>query len=113
MTKRVYKGSDLKLNIKLRDKDGTPCRANDVTYFSIKFYTKSIFSAIECKYGEGIYTGIIAGTTVDTAILNSADLDLLDRGLIKYTYHIQVVNSSFEDGVYNEIVEGSTSIYLT
>jgi hypothetical protein len=112
MTQRIYKGSDVKLNISLIDKTGNPYRVNDVTYFSIKFYTKSIESSIECKYENETYTGIVAGETQDSAILNSAELDQLERGLLKYSYHIQVANASFTDGIYNEIVEGTTSIYL-
>ena len=112
MTQRIFKGSDVKLNISLLDKSGNPYRVGDVSFFSIKFYTKNIESSIECKYDVGVYTGIVAGETVDSAILNSAELDLLDRGQLKYTYHIQVSNTSFTDGIYNEIVEGTTPIYL-
>lgn len=111
MTQRVYKGSDLKLNIKLIDKNGIPYRVSEVSNFSIKFYTSDISSAIECTYGAET-SGILQGVSVDSAILNSVDLDNLQRGLLRYTYHIQVENSSFQDGLYDEIVEGTTSIYL-
>lgn len=112
MAQRLNKNSDAILNIKLVDKAGNAFRVKDVNAFSIKIYTTDPETFIECKYQDSIYNGIIEGESTDRVILNSSDLITLEKGIIKYIYHIKVNNDNFNDGVYNEVIEGTTNIYL-
>lgn len=113
MIQKLYKGSDAIIKIKLTDKLGVPFRICNVNKFSLKFYTTDPNKYVECTYENSIYNGILAGEAEDSAILNANDLNILDRGIIKYIYTIQVNNDVFDDGIYDEIMEGSTNIYLT
>jgi|SRR3989339_600706 len=112
MAQKLNRNSDAILNIKVVDKDGNPFRVRDVNVFSIKLFTTDPAVNIECIYLDSVYTGIIEGETADSLILNSSDINKLEQGILKYIYHIQVNNEVFNDGIYNEVIEGSTNIYL-
>jgi hypothetical protein len=112
MAQKLNRNSDAILNIKLVDKAGTQFRVKDVNVFSIKIFTTNPEVNIECKYQDSVYTGIIEGETTDSLILNASDINKFEKGILKYTYHIQVNNELFNDGIYNEVIEGSTNIYL-
>jgi len=109
---KIFKGSDLLFDVRLVDATGTPYRIKDTAGFSIKFYTSDPADYIECKYENGVYSGIIEGETIDSMFVNSTDLERLKEGLINYIYMLKVLNPVFSDGTYDETVTGQTNLYL-
>lgn len=109
---KIFKGSDLLFDVKLTDANGIYYRIKDTVGFSIKFYTSDTTDFIECKYEDGVYSGIIEGETIDSMFINSTDLENLKEGLINYIYILRVSNPVFEDGIYDETVTGQTNLFL-
>lgn len=112
VTQRVYRGSDLIIDLTLKDKNGNWYRVADIYGFDIKFYTTDKAVFIECSKEDETYSGIVSSTDTDEAVINSSDLDKLSDGLIHYIYHIKIANTSFNDGYYDEYVTGETPFYL-
>lgn len=113
MVQKIYKGSDLIIDLTLKDRSGNTYRVTDVMEFVIKFYTTDPTVNIECsKLPNEQYDNIIKKETTDSAVLNSSCLDRLDDGLLHYEYHIKVMDSSFDDNIYDEIVTGETNLFL-
>ena len=109
---KIFKGSDLLFDVKLVDANGIPYRIKDTAGFSIKFFTSDPIVFIECKYENGVYSGIVEGETIDSMFINSTDLDSLQEGLINYIYTLKVLNPVFSDGIYDETITGQTNLYL-
>ena len=109
---KIFKGSDLLFDVKLVDANGIPYRIKDTAGFSIKFFTSNPADFIECKYENGVYSGIVEGETIDSMFINSTDLDSLQEGLINYIYTLKVLNPVFSDGIYDETITGQTNLYL-
>lgn len=109
---KIFKGNDLLFDVKLTDANGIYYRIKDTVGFSIKFYTSDPTDFIECKYEDGVYSGIIEGETIDSMFINSTDLENLKEGLINYIYVLRVSNPVFEDGIYDETVTGQTNLFL-
>lgn len=109
---RVYKGTDLKIALILKDAEGNPYRINKANEFIIKFFTTDPEVYVEASYYAGEYTGIIEGEEYDYVIINSTDLDKLEDGLLNYVYNIRFANIDFEDGFYDEVVKGETNLFL-
>ena len=109
---KIFKGSDLLFDVRLVDATGTPYRIKDTAGFSIKFYTSDPANYIECKYENGVYSGIIEGETIDSMFINSTDLERLQEGLISYIYTMKFINQIFSDGTYDEKITGQTNLYL-
>lgn len=112
MTKKVYKGTDLQIQLILKDAEGNPYRINKTNEFIIKFFTTDPEVYVEASYSAGEYTGIIEGEEYDYVVINSTDLDKLEDGLLNYVYNIRFANIDFEDGFYDEVVKGETNLFL-
>ncbi len=113
MIQKVYKGSDLIIDLALKDRSGNTYRVTDVMGFVIKFYTTDPMVNVECsKLPNEQYFNIIKNESTDSAVLNSSDLNKLNDGLLHYEYHIRVMDSSFDDNIYDEIVTGETNLFL-
>nr|DAD94588.1 MAG TPA: hypothetical protein [Siphoviridae sp. ctREU2] len=112
MIQKVYKGSDIMIALSLKDAEGTPYRIDTTNGFTIRFFTTDPDTYIEGSYSGGKYTGIIAEEDTDYIALNALDLEKIEDGLLSYVYHIKVINASFKDGYYDEVVKGQTNLYL-
>lgn len=112
MIQKVYKGSDLMIELSLKDAEGTPYRIGTTSEFTIRFFTTDPDTYIEGSYSTGEYTGIIAEEDTDYIALNALDLENLEDGVLSYVYHIKIANSSFKDGFYDEVVKKQTNLYL-
>ena len=112
MIQKVYKGSDLMIELSLKDAEGTPYRINTTNGFSIKFFTTNPSNSIEGHYMAGEYSDIIEGDITDYMALNADDLEELDDGILNYVYTIRTANSDFKDGFYDETVKGQTDLYI-
>lgn len=112
MIQKVFKGSDILIELVLKDVNGIPFRVSATNEFSIKFFTTNPNVFIEGCYIGDKYTDIIAGDEVDYIALNAIDLDKLEDGILNYIYTIRTVNLDFKDGFYDEVVKGQTSFYL-
>ncbi len=109
---KIFKGSDLLFDLKLTDANGELFRIKTLKEFNIIFYTTTKDISIECSYVDSVYTGIIEGDEIDSVVLNSSDLALMEDGILKYTYQLKVDNSKFSDNTYDETVTIQTTIYL-
>ena len=107
MIQKVYKGSDIMIALSLKDAEGTPYRIDITNEFTIRFFTTD-----PDTYIEGSYSGIIAEEDTDYIALNALDLEKLEDGVLSYVYNIRIVNTSFKDGFYDEVVKGQTNLYL-
>lgn len=112
MIQKIYKGSDIMIALSLKDAEGTPYRIDTTNEFTIKFFTTDPDTYIEGTYSSGKYTGIIAEEDADYIALNALDLEKLEDGVLSYVYNIRIVNTSFKDGFYDEVVKGQTNLYL-
>lgn len=112
MIQKVYKGSDIMVALSLKDAEGTPYRIDTTNEFTISFFTTDPDTYIEGSYSGGKYIGIIAEEDADYIALNALDLEKLEDGVLSYVYNIRIVNTSFKDGFYDEVVKGQTNLYL-
>lgn len=112
MIQKVYKGSDLLIELLLKDVEGTPYRVSTTNEFSIKFFTTNPDIFIEGHYSNNEYKGIITDENADYVPLNAVDLEKLEDGVLNYIYTIKTVNADFEDGFYNEVLKSQTNLYL-
>lgn len=112
MVQKIYKGSDILIDLVLKDVNGTPFRISATNEFNIKFFTTNPEVYIKGSYVGDEYTGIITGKTVDYMALNAIDLEKLEDGVLNYIYTVRTVNTDFKDGFYDEIVKGQTNFYL-
>lgn len=112
MIQKVYKGSDLLIELLLKDAEGTPYRVSTTNEFSIKFFTTNPDIFIEGHYSNNEYKGIITDENADYVPLNAVDLEKLEDGVLNYIYTIKTVNTDFEDGFYNEVFKNQTNLYL-
>ena len=113
-TQKIFKGSDIQLNLNIRDKTNNVLRVSDLDEYTIKLFTKSgnTFCSGSWIKSTGTLTNIIITDTADILFINASDLATLEEGLIYYQYHIKSVNSDYEDGYFDEVVEGETKFYL-
>lgn len=112
MIQKIYKGSDVLIELALKDMEGTAYRLDSVTRFNIKFFTTNPETYIEASYENGEYNGIQNEEDADYVVLNATDLDKLEDGIIHYTYSVRIVNGSFDDGFYDEVVTDESNLYL-
>lgn len=112
MVQKIYKGSDILIDLVLKDVNDTPFRISATNEFNIKFFTTNPDIFIESSYSINKYTGIIAGEYIDYIALNAIDLDKLEDGILNYIYTIRTINTDFKDGFYDEVVKGQTNFYL-
>ena len=112
MTEKVYKGSDLFIQIELTDANGQPYRVGDLNEFKIKFYTLNPDQFVEASFEGNLYDNIIAEDDADYVVLDSDNLFRLEDGIINYTYSIRAANADFKDGFYDEVVKGQTNLFL-
>lgn len=112
MVQKIYKGSDILIDLILKDVNNTPYRINATNEFNIKFFTTNPDVYIEGSYVGNEYIGIIAGGIIDYIALNAIDLEKLEDGVLNYIYTVRTVNTDFKDGFYDEIVKGQTNFYL-
>lgn len=111
---KIFKGSDIQLKLNIRDKTNNVLRVSDLDEYTIKLFTKSgnTFCSGSWIKSTGTLINIIITDTADILFINASDLATLEEGLIYYQYHIKSVNSDYEDGYFDEVVEGETRFYL-
>lgn len=112
MVQKIYKGSDVLIQLGLKDADGNPYRINSLTSFTIRFFTTDPETYIESCYQNGEYVGILNEEDADYIIINASDLESLEEGIMHYTYSIRAVNTDFDDGFYDEAITGESNLYL-
>lgn len=112
MVQKIYKGSDVLIELKLKDAEGNPYRIDSLTSFTIRFFTTDPETYIESSYQNGEYVGIIKEEDADYVIINASDLDSLEEGIMHYTYSIRAINTDFDDGFYDEAITGESNLYL-
>ncbi len=111
---KIFKGSDIQLNLNIKDKTNAVLRVSDLDEYTIKLFTKSgnTFCSGSWIKSTGILTNISVTDTADILFIGATDLATLEEGLIYYQYHIKSINSNYEDGYFDEVVEGETKFYL-
>ena len=74
MVQKIYKGSDILIQLGLKDAEGNPYRINSLTSFIIRFFTTDPETYIESSYQNGEYVGILNEEDSDYVILNASEI---------------------------------------
>lgn len=109
---KVYKGTDLKLGLLLKDALGTPYRLAKTSRFDIKFFTTDPDVCAEAWCFRGRHKGIVEGEHVDYIVLDASDLEAMDEGVLNFSYRARFASSDFEDGYYDETGKRQTDMFL-
>lgn len=92
----IERGSDLLLVLNLTDEKGNRIRVASKSSFTIKVFTADSRQYLE--YGK---EDIITTNEYDKLYLNANELQVLESGVIAYTYMYGVTDKNFNDGEYN------------
>lgn len=103
----IESGSDLLLILNLTDEKGNRIRVNSKSSFTIK-----VFTTDRKKYLEYNKTDIVTTNEYDKLYLNSNELEVLESGVIAYTYMYGVGDKNFNDGEYNNQKTVYTDCYF-
>lgn len=111
---KIFKGSDLLLELNLADEYGNAIRIRDTIEFRISLYTNKKFGsfAVIGRYNEGIFQNIIEQEDKDYLVIQSYQLDDIESGIFLFDYYLKVENSLFPSGYYSESRNGQTNLYL-
>lgn len=105
----IINKSDLNYPIRITNNQNQLINVSDCDSFICKYYTTDITKAAVSKYENNTYTNIIDG---DIAIINSADLTLMNDGVLNYEYIYSITNNTYEDHTYNVVVTGNTNYFI-
>lgn len=103
----IESGSDLLLVLNLTDEKGNRIRVASKSSFTIK-----VFTADRLKYLEYGKADIVTTNDYDKLYINSNELQVLESGVIAYTYMWGVGDKNFNDGEYNNQKTVYTDYYL-
>lgn len=103
----IENGSDLLLVLNLTDEKGNRIRVSSKSSFTIKVFTADSKQYLE--YGK---EDIITTNEYDKLYLNSNELQVLESGVIGYTYMWGVTDKNFNDGEYNNQKTVYTDYYF-
>lgn len=103
----IESGSDLLLVLNLTDEKGNRIRVGSKSSFTIK-----VFTADRLKYLEYGKADIVTTNEYDKLYINSNELQVLESGVIAYTYMWGVGDKNFNDGEYNNQKTVYTDYYL-
>ena len=103
----IESGSDLLLVLNLTDEKGNRIRVASKSSFTIK-----VFTADRLKYLEYGKADIVTTNDYDKLYINSNELQVLESGVIAYTYMWGIGDKNFNDGEYNNQKTVYTDYYL-
>lgn len=103
----IENGSDLLLVLNLTDEKGNRIRVSSKSSFTIKVFTADSKQYLE--YGK---EDIITTNEYDKLYLNANELQVLESGVIAYTYMYGVTDKNFNDGEYNNQKTVYTDYYF-
>lgn len=103
----IESGSDLLLILNLTDEKGNRIRVNTKSSFTIRVYTTD-----RKKYLEYSKSDVVTSNDYDKLYINSNELEVLESGVITYTYMYGVGDKNFNDGEYNNQKTVYTDYYF-
>lgn len=103
----IESGSDLLLILNLTDEKGNRIRVNTKSSFTIRVYTTD-----RKKYLEYSKFDVVTSNDYDKLYINSNELEVLESGVITYTYMYGVGDKNFNDGEYNNQKTVYTDYYF-
>lgn len=103
----IENGSDLLLILNLTDEKGNCIRVNTKSSFTIRVYTTD-----RKKYLEYSKSDVVTSNDYDKLYINSNELEVLESGVITYTYMYGVGDKNFNDGEYNNQKTVYTDYYF-
>lgn len=103
----IESGSDLLLILNLTDEKGNRIRVNTKSSFTIRVYTID-----RKKYLEYSKSDVVTSNDYDKLYINSNELEVLESGVITYTYMYGVGDKNFNDGEYNNQKTVYTDYYF-
>lgn len=103
----IENGSDLLLVLNLTDEKGNRIRVSTKNSFTIK-----VFTANRLRYLEFNKADIVTTNEYDKLYINSNDLQVLESGVIAYTYMYGTKDNNFNDGEYNNQKTVYTDYYF-
>lgn len=109
---KVYKDSDLKIQLSLRDSESRPYRVADTVKFVIRFFTTNEHACIEASYIHGQCTNLELGEARDYAVFSRDVLQKLKDGAVYYSYEVTLIDAGGKDYLFKETVQGQTEMIL-
>lgn len=103
----IERGSDLIITLTLKDDKGSNIRVNTKPSFFIK-----VFTADKKKYLEYDKSDITTTNDNDKLYLSADQLEVLESGVIAYSYGWGVSDKNFGDNEYNRIRTVYTDYYF-
>lgn len=103
----IESGSDLLLILNLTDEKGNRIRVNTKSSFTIR-----VFTTDRKKYLEYSKSDVVTSNDYDKLYINSNELEVLESGVITYTYMYGVGDKNFNDGEYNNQKTVYTDYYF-
>lgn len=103
----IESGSDLLLILNLTDEKGNRIRVNTKSSFTIRVYTTD-----RKKYLQYSKSDVVTSNDYDKLYINSNELEVLESGVITYTYMYGVGDKNFNDGEYNNQKTVYTDYYF-
>lgn len=109
---KVYKDSDLKVQLSLKDSESRPYRVMDTVKFVIRFFTTNENEFIEASYIHGQSVNLETGEHYDHAVFSRENLKKLKDGAIYYSYEVTLIDAGGKDYLFKETVKGQTEMIL-
>lgn len=105
----IINKSDLNYPIRITNNQNQLINVSDCDSFISRYYTTDKAKAAVSKFENNTYTNIIDD---DIAVINSADLSIMNNGVLNYEYIYSVTDNTYEDNTYNVVVTGNTNYYI-
>ena len=97
----------------LYDSNNETIRIQDCNSFVAKFYTTDIDNAaVSLKLNDEL-ANVKIEENADYCLVNSTDLSKMKDGVLFFNISYSVVDESYSDGLYNNVIAGNTNYYIS
>lgn len=105
--------TDLQFQItNLYDSNNQTIRIENCNSFVAKFYTDNIDNSAICLKLNDELTNIKIEKNADYCLINSSDLAKMENGVLFFNISYSVVDNSYSDGLFNNVIAGNTNYYI-
>ncbi|GEM_PF-372091 len=109
---KIYRDSDLRIRLCLKDADSQPYRVSSTVRFAIRFFTTNEQEFIEASYIHGHTKNLSTDEDSDYAVFPREALKRLKDGVIYYSYEVTFLDTSGKDYLFKETVQGQSEMIL-
>ena len=106
--------TDLSFQItNLYNSNNEAIRIQDCNSFVAKFYTDNIDNSAVCLKLNDELANVKIEENADYCLINSTDLSKMKDGVLFFNISYSVVDESYSDGLYNNVIAGNTNYYIS